>query len=297
MDLDIPSEELSLDWAKNEFASLKCKDLRIRKRFQRVASDFIQHPGATIPNACKTWAGTKACYRLFDSDDITADSIFSAHRNAVIQRVEASDEDALLVIQDTTSLNYNNLQCVEGFGPIGSTRGKGKRSDRITQGLFLHGQLVVSGNGVVHGLAGANIFARKEDSNKPAGKRNRVPIAEKESKRWLDGWEQSQRIWKELGGTRTVLCVADREGDIYELFAACQQQRRENGGGAGVLIRSQHDRKLESGEGRMWENEQALPIRATLTVEVPRGKNGIKERQAHLIDRLLYMLFFQRCFS
>lgn len=285
MDLDIPSDELSLDWAKNEFATLKCKDVRIRKRFQRVASDFIQHPGASIPNSCKDWAGTKACYRLFDSDDIKVDAILSAHRDAVIQRFEVADENVMLVIQDTTSLNFRSLQCVEGFGPIGSVSGKGNRSDLKTPGLFIHGQLVVGGGGVVHGLAGASIYARKEKKNEPAGKRNRVAIGEKESKRWVEGWREAQRIWEELGGTRTVLSVADREADIYELFAACQQQRREHGGGAGLLIRSQHDRVLESGAGRMWENEQALPIRATLTVELPRGKRGIKERQANLAVR------------
>lgn len=66
MDLETPSTAAIRSWAATEFASLDCKDVRRKRRFERVASDFLSQPGVSIPNACGDWAGTKACYRLFD---------------------------------------------------------------------------------------------------------------------------------------------------------------------------------------------------------------------------------------
>jgi hypothetical protein len=247
MVFEIRSESSSATWASNEFATLNCGDVRRHRRFVRVASDFIQHPGASIPEASTDRAGSKACYRLFDHGKIRCGAILAAHRDAMLGRLAAEPgEDALLVIQDTTSLNFGPRSCVDGFGPIGNV------SVSRVPGLFVHGQLVVGGDGRVHGLAGAAIYPRTEQrKGQAAGTRNRQPIEEKESMRWLKGWQEAQRLWKELGGKRRVLSVADREGDIYELLAACLEERKLHGASAGLLICSQHDRELENGGGRM----------------------------------------------
>ena len=157
MDFEIPSEPLSRTWASREFATLNCGDVRRQRRFVRVASDFIQHPGASIPEASGDWAGTKACYRLFDHEQIRCEAVLAAHRDAMLGRLrDQGGDDMLLVVQDTTSLNFSTRGCVEGFGPIGNV------SVSQAPGLFVHGQLVVGGDGRVHGLADAAIYARKE---------------------------------------------------------------------------------------------------------------------------------------
>jgi hypothetical protein len=166
---------------------------------------------------------------------------------------------------------------MEGLGPTGSL------GTRKTPGLFLHGHLVVGESGTVHGMLGADIYARQSRQNDAAGKRNRIPLHEKESQRWLDGWQKAQNLWRDLGGSRRVLSVADREADIYELLAKCQQERAKHGGGAGLLIRSQHDRQLDRDEGgRMWQAPEVLTALAELEVELPRGKQGLKTRSAKL---------------
>lgn len=281
MDFEIPSETLSRTWASHEFATLNCGDVRRQRRFVRVASDFIQHPGSSIADASGDWAGTKACYRLFDHEEIHCEAVLAAHRDAMLGRLrDLSENNVLLVVQDTTSLNFSNRGCVEGFGPIGNG------SVLKAPGLHVHGQLVVGGDGRVHGLADAAIYARKEQRKRqPAGTRNRLPIEEKESMRWVKGWHEAQRLWKQLGGTRPVLSLADREADIYELLAVCLTERAEHGASAGLLIRSRHDRELEDGAGRMWQGEETLPVRAVLEVEIPRGKQGLKARKAILSVR------------
>lgn len=281
MDLDLPDEKAALSWAETEFATLDCSDTRRYRRFLRVASDFIRNPSAAVPAACGDWAGTKACYRLFDHPEVNSGTILSAHRAAMLERLRAADDaTALLVVQDTSALNYDNHRAKEGLGPTG---GHGK--DR-SPGLFVHGQLVVGTDGAVHGLASALLYARQSrGAGEPAGKRNRQPLEEKESHRWVAGWHEAQRLWEELGGTRPVLSVADREADIYELLAACRQTRAQGGGGAGLLVRSQHDRKLEEDGTPLWQTPAALPVSATLEVELPRGKQGLKARKATLAVR------------
>jgi hypothetical protein len=69
-------------------------------------------------------------------------------------------------------------------------------------------------------------------------KRKATPIEDKESFRWLTGLRKAREVAQALPGT-TCICMADSEGDIYELFAEPR----------GVvplhwLIRSCHDRAL-----------------------------------------------------
>lgn len=275
MHLDVLAAEAARVWAGQEFAALNCTDVRRKRRFLRVASDFVQNPASTVPDACGGWAGTKACYRLFDHEEIRDHTILEAHRAALLSRLRGAALP-LLFIQDTTTLNYDSRSSLDELGSIGTVG-----SSKIP-GLFVHGQMVVDSAGAVHGLAGAAIYSRKEQGKAPAGHRNRQPLAQKESRRWVDGWHDAQRLWEDLGGTRPVIMVADREADIYELLATCQQVRAARGGGAGLLIRSQHDRRLEDGGGPLWQAPAALPLQGSLEVELPRGKQGLKARTAVL---------------
>lgn len=281
MDLVTPGSKDALNWAHNEFKALDCGDSRSTRRFRRVASDFIRNPSASVPDACGDWAGTKACYNLFDRPEVCDEAILAAHRTAMLARLQAPGCDGpLLVVQDTTALNYGTHGSKEGLGPTAS---HGKDN---TPGLFIHGLLVLGDQGEVHGLAGASIYARSPRcKDEAAGTRNRQPLAEKESQRWVSGWEQAQRLRDELGGTREVICIADREADIYELLAVCLQTRATHGSGAGLLVRSQHDRKLQDDGGRLWQTPAALPFQAALTAELPRGKQGLAARTAMLAVR------------
>jgi len=281
MDLEIPSASASCSWASIEFASLVWTDVRRKRRFEHVAANFLHQPGASIPNACGDWAGTKACYRLFDHQEVTDTGILEAHREAAFGRLTVDDEDGfLLVIQDTSALNFSTRSEMEGLGPTAS------HGSKKAPGLFLHGHLVVGESGTVHGMLGGDLYARKGRADDPAGKRNSQPLHEKESQRWLDGWHKTQQLWQDLGGNRKILSVADREADIYELLAACQQERAKSGDGAGFLIRSQHDRQLDrEAGGKLWQTPADLTILAGLEIEVPRGKQGLKSRSAKLTVR------------
>ena len=263
-------ETPSVQWAENEFATLAVKDLRRVKRWRKMAADFHALPGASIPQASGSWAASKACYRLLESGAIDPEIVFQSHCDAAVRRIEDSDEQVLLVPQDTTTLNFSSRPNTKGLGPIGN------KAD-IVQGILVHGSLCLGArSGNVFGLLGAEIWARDAAHFKagPAGARNRKPIEEKESHRWLESWRKADALYHHLAGRRRVVSVADREGDIYEAFALCLQSKAARGGGADLLVRSQHNRK-QTGEERpeqgSWQHVESLPVAARIKVAVPRS--------------------------
>lgn len=72
------------------------------------------------------------------------------------------------------------------------------------------------------------------------------PIEEKESFRWLEGYRRICGLQKEVGETSRLVYVADRESDLFELFAEGERQ------GVAWLIRSNQPRKLLD-SGRLWK--------------------------------------------
>jgi hypothetical protein len=88
---------------------------------------------------------------------------------------------------------------------------------------------------------------------------NNRPFAEKESRRWLDAADQAATML--AAGAAGVTVIADREGDIYEMFV-CRPV------GVEMLIRVHHDRPLQDGS-RLFtcmENQSEL---GRVTIKVP----------------------------
>lgn len=271
------SRKRSEAWAKEELTGIKPADPRQVRRLHQVLAMQHSSPGASIPQAGERWAEVKGAYRLADSEAFTDRDLLASHRAATVRRIQQAQIPAVLVAQDTTSLNYSNRPNTSGLGPIGNNADK-------TMGLFSHNQLCLDArNGAALGLLGAKLWARDPAQFKsgPAGARNRQPIEEKESYRWLEGYQATQQLAQELGPTVKVISVADREGDIYEVFAECQRHQASGGAAAQLLIRAQHNRALSAGEARSHDAVRTQPMQASVTVAVSR-QAGRKSRPAHL---------------
>jgi hypothetical protein len=100
-------------------------------------------------------------------------------------------------------------------------------------------------------------------------------LAEKESQRWLDSFQESVRV-AGLRPDSRVINVADREGDIYELFAEAAQHPQ-----VGVLVRARHNRRLEPEEKGLWDFITAQPVAGQVEITVPR-KPGVASHRASL---------------
>jgi hypothetical protein len=164
----------------------------------------------------------------------------------------------VLAIMDTTEISFpTQTDRKRGFG----TGGNG--SDI---GLFLHPVLAVdAGSGGILGLVDCTAINRTEGK---AADRKQRPADEKESRRWLDGAEIAG---DRLTQAATITVVADRESDIYDLFA----RKPDN---VHLLCRSAQPRLLTTG-GLLPEHCTSLPERDRSRIEVP-AKGNRPARQA-----------------
>ncbi len=91
-----------MSWASEEMEKVNLGDKRLETRAVNLLNNLGSKPLETIPVACQGWAETKAAYRFFDNNKVTADKILAPHREATLKRMQAYP--TILFIQDTTHL-------------------------------------------------------------------------------------------------------------------------------------------------------------------------------------------------
>jgi hypothetical protein len=140
-------------------------------------------------------------------------------------------------------------------------------------GLYLHPTVVVDvESGALLGLAHAQFVSRTQ--GKAASRKSR-PVADKESQRWLDGATRASEV---CARARSVTVVADREADIFALFARRAPQ-------TDLLVRAAHDRALEDGE-RLFAALEGQPIAGRAVLPLP-AKPGHAAREAQVEARFM----------
>ncbi|MBY0331628.1 MAG: IS4 family transposase [Acetobacteraceae bacterium] len=154
----------------------------------------------------------------------------------------------VLAVQDTTELHF--------AGHAASKRGFGAAGNGHDIGLFVHPTIALdAASGGVIGLVGAQVINRT--AGKATARRSRG-ADDKESRRWLSGAETAASL---LAQAERITVVADRESDLYDLFA-----RRPEG--VHLLCRAAQDRSLASGP-RLFAACAAWPERERYRIEVP----------------------------
>lgn len=150
----------------------------------------------------------------------------------LLQRVQGRE---VLVIQDTTSL----------------------RDDGNKRGLYLHPAITVdAADGALLGLLAADVLVRDETPKTHCNKRR---LEDKESRRWVEVTDQAADLL--TAGASRVTVIADREADLYEMFA-CRPE------GVDVLVRANHNRVLADG-GWLDDSCDEQPELGRTTVELP----------------------------
>src|SRR5207302_4429038 len=194
-------------------------------------------PQVSVPPACGSEAAIKATYRILDNENVTPEAIRASHREKTVERVK--EYKTVLAIQDTTSLNYAAHKATSGLGPID---GNG------SNGLHVHSVLAVSSDGIPLGLVHQQVWARDPKEKGKKEERKKLPIEEKESYRWLQSVEATQ---KAVDQETHIITVADREADIFELFVLPRADNMD------LLIRATQDRCVQIEDPKMkklWES-------------------------------------------
>jgi uncharacterized protein DUF4338/transposase-like protein/transposase Tn5 family protein len=256
--------EPNTDWAEEEFGEAKLNDERLKRRLLLIARDLYDRPQASVPEACRSRAKTKAAYRFFDHSKTTMDNLLASHYQATVKRI--GQETVVLVVQDTTVLNYSAHPATEGLGPIGS-----KREGIV--GLLLHNSMAFNLEGSPLGLLDVKCWARDPNEFQKRRLRYEFPIEEKESHKWLSAFDKVVTAQKRCPGT-TLVNVADREADIYEFFHLALSDPS----GPKLLVRAERDRLLAMGQGHLWEKMKEAPLAGIQLISVPRrGQRAARE--------------------
>lgn len=237
-------------WAAEELRHVELGDARLNRRLVRLVADLAAQPAVSVPQACGDWATTKAAYRLWDHAQVTPAAIRGAHVQATIARV--APQDRVLVLQDTTDLDFRHYPATTGLGPL---------EHPVQQGLKVHSALATSRTGVPLGLVHQAVWVRDPDAVGQRHQRRQRTTEEKESQRWLTALAASQAV---IPAETGLITVADREADSYDLLA---QPRRP---GSDLLIRATHNRKVTGPDGYLWDRVCQQPILGQHSVTVVR---------------------------
>jgi hypothetical protein len=140
-------------------------------------------------------------------------------------------------------------------------------------GSYLHAVVALDAeDGAILGLIDGQILERSAGRR---AQRRQVGIEDKESFRWLEGADQAASV---CAGAASVTVVADRESDIFELFALHRD-------GPALLVRAAHDRSLADG-GALFGAIDAAPAAGRAQLQLAAGP-GRKARTASLEARFM----------
>jgi DDE family transposase len=233
-------------------------DIRVAERADWLIDRMVALGTAVLRRLGETRRGEAAVHRFLSSPYVSTENIAST---CAARTVEQCRGRHILAVQDTTEINFAGRDKKRrGFGPGG---------DGKTPGFFIHPVIAVDVEAeAVLGLIDATIWTRREGKSSPRRER---PLEEKESARWLSACTATAL---RLGEAASVTMVADRESDIYSLFA-------HRPAGLDLIVRVAQNRSLADGE-RLFEALREAPLLVTRNVRVaPRGP-GDKGRIAEV---------------
>ncbi len=225
-----------MDWVLEEFSTLSLGDERLNARGHTLLSQLSHNPTDSIPVACSSASETKAAYRFLSNANIAPEKIHAPHINATLDRI--SQQKVVLVAQDSTVLNFTTQSQRTDTGPT---------VREASQGIYLHVSLALTPSKVSLGVLSVTQWHRKKLQRltklERSRKNLRTPIQEKESYRWIEHFQQMNEYARSVPNTLLV-SIADREGDLYDLYAEAANYSNAKESNAHYLIRAQYDRSL-----------------------------------------------------
>ena len=250
-----------MSWAARETETANLGDRRLNKRMTKLLDRALSQPTASIPVACRGWQETLAAYRFFDNPKVKAENVLAPHREATRERM--AHHPVVLCVQDTTELDYSGQSQTQGLGPL---------TYETQRGLYLHPTLAVTPERLCLGVLDALIWARSDEGYGKSEERKQKAIEEKESVRWIDGYRGVCEVAATLPDTQCVY-MADRESDVYELFAEGDWQAHR----ADWLIRATHDRRVLD-EACLSEALAHAPVMGEIGFDLPASHKRRKKR-------------------
>ena len=249
----------TMSFGEVHFGEAKLGDRRRTRRLVHVADALVRHPGGSLPEKLRGSGELEGLYHLMKGKTVTHESILAAHRTRTLQRV-ADHDGPILVIHDTTELDYTTHESLDDAGQIGN----GSR-----KGWLCHNSLAVSPKqrevlGLTSQILHRRAKVRKNESAKASRERK-----DRESRLWLEGT-------KTLPAGRKIVDVCDRGADTFEFM------EHEIKSGRTFVIRSAHSRGALPGHGQSMDRELLHDLARAVT---PLGQWTLSIPAARLVKK------------
>src|SRR5215470_15512393 len=212
-------------WAEANFQGARLGDKRRTRRLIASAERLAEQPEGSLPEHF-SWNPLRAVYRLCNRPEATHSAVTATHFERT--RAEMARSSApVLVLHDTTELNYTTHGALTGTGPVG---------DGVGRGFLPHNSLaIVAGTQPVLGLAYQQVTTR-------------TPAPEGETRTERLHRDRESRLWERgirgVGPAPEGACwvdVADRGADNFEAIHAARDLGHE------FLFRACKDRAIQVG--------------------------------------------------
>ena len=249
-------------------------DVRLARRADALQRAMAQTQSACVLQASRTRAEQVAFYRMLGNPRVAETHLIEglcAHAQIALSGLPADVH--LLAIQDTTQFNFESRR-----GRRKPNSGLGVIGDDRSEGFFLHPTLLVTAaGGYALGFSDIRLWSRaperprKEDRDYKA-----LPLEQKESLRWSDSLARSRAA---LGAQVRLTGIADREADLYPLFARSQEE------GNGLIVRVCRDRKILGSREPLFAHLAQQPL---LGAEEIKVRADVRKRRSERTARLEY---------
>lgn len=254
---------LKASFGAEHFGAANLGDKRRTRRLVQLADSMARHPGGTLPHKFKEPAVLKAMYRLMDAEAVTHESVLAPHK-ARTKRCMAEHDGTLLIIHDSTELDYTGKTTLTSLGQIGNG---------YYRGFICHNSLVVDPQTrEVVGLAEQILHHRPKVKAKKETVKQRRQRASRESRLWL---KAAKSIGPAAPG-HLVVDVCDRGGDTFEFMDF------EISNGRSFLVRSGqrrnvlpgHEEACEPVDLRSWARTLSEMGRRLVKVNAQKGQRA-----------------------
>jgi Transposase DNA-binding len=214
-------------FGQTHFGTAALGDPRRRRCLVRIADQIYRHPGGTLPAKLHQPKDYKAMDRLMNRPETTHAAVLEPHRQHTREQLARRD-GVVLVLHDTTELDYSGLRSITDLGPIGGG---------LNRGYLCHNSLAFDPlRHAVVGLANQILHRRRHVGRKESVRAKRER-RDRESRLWVEGVEA-------VGPAPEGCCwvhVADRGADTFEFLA------RPWGPRDGFVLRSKVNRVIRRG--------------------------------------------------
>src|SRR5437764_7267372 len=246
----------ALQWAEETFGSVHLGDARRTQRAVAIAGAIAQHPAASLPAQLPDEAALEATYRVLQTPDVSYEQLIGTH--VAQTRAQASKQPQVLLIQDTTEVDYQQHPTTTGLGPIGN----GSHHGYLVQSVLA----VVPQSREVLGVMQQEPFLRQ-------------PAPTRETRREREQRQRESQVWErsvEAIGAPPAgvqwIHVGDRYSDIFSLLSLIRQQQCD------FVVRAAQDRCVDL---LVEQADAPVPARSH---HPPRAGQAAQAKAQHLFE-------------